>query len=300
MKMFTLPLSDTKYQSVPNITNLVSVLELHPLGKAWFIENHLNLAGFRSKDEVTQYDNRRFWLDFSAVDQFYIGRSWELCWLIRKKTHLRSFIDAHYANFHDFCIDAINEGNYIFVTVNTNYIPEYAFKWRHQIFIHGYNEDERMLYCSDYFGIPSKYMRLWIPYREIDMGYSRLFEISEVDDFDGVCLWNYDEDTFSFSKDFKCIKNGTLEYNIVKNRISAFLTGKSDSLCEPSAPNIGYGVTAIKWLKEYILEEFRSGVNMNMQPIFVIKDYVMVINDLICTMEQKKIILKLSEVCLII
>ena len=44
MKMSTLPLSNTKYQSVPNITNLASVLELHPLGKAWFIENFDKLA----------------------------------------------------------------------------------------------------------------------------------------------------------------------------------------------------------------------------------------------------------------
>ena len=114
-----------------------------------------------------------------------------------------------------------------------------------------------------------------------------MFDISDVDDFDGVCLWKYDENAFSFSKDFKCTKNTFLDYDIVRNRIHAFLNGKSDSLCAPSAANIGYGVTTIKWLKDFLLMEYERGVLVNMQPIFVIKDYIMVITDLVYAMKQE-------------
>lgn len=288
MSIIQLPLYDTKYTSVPNITNLASVLEMHEEGRCWFIENHLNLAAFVSEESETQFDRRKFWIDFSALDPFYIGRSWELCWLVRKKTHLRSFIDSNYTAFHDFCIDSINAGNYLFLTVNTEYISEYSFQWRHQIFIHGYNNENKTLYCSDFFGNPSKYQRLWIPYEEVDNGYLHLFDISSIDDFEGVCLWNYNEDTFSFCKDFGCTRSKTLDYDIIYGRISAFLEGKSDALCLSPSANLGYGVTALSWLRNYIISKIEAGFEVNMQPLYVAKDHLLVIGDLLATLQSDK------------
>lgn len=94
MNTVELAVADTSITSLPAMANLASVLGNYPEGKIWLVENHLNMVSYYLENKYTENDGRNFWIDFSMYDSFYVGRTWEACWMLRKKTHLRDYIDV--------------------------------------------------------------------------------------------------------------------------------------------------------------------------------------------------------------
>ena len=228
MNTIELAVTDTKLTSLPAIANLASVLENYLEGRIWLVENHLNMISYSLGNNYSQNDKRNFWIDFSTYDSFYVGRTWESCWMIRKKIHLRDYIDKKWLSFSQFCIDCLVRGYYIFATVNTAYIPDYGWVGRHQIFIHGYSYDRKMFLCSDFFGGNAKYCRKWIRADELDNTYKYLYDVSSIDDFEGVCLWKFDSHTYCYDNEYGVQNLTTLDICHVRNVLQMYLNGQSE------------------------------------------------------------------------
>ena len=276
-----LPMAEHRMCSLPATINLYEVLCTHKEGIIWFVENHLNLISFFTKDQYT-HNGHNFWIDFSTYDPFYVGRIWEECWMIRKKTHIREYINLKWNSFIDFCIDSITRGYYIFVTINTEYINAYGKDWidRHQLFIHGFDCREKKLYCSDFFGYPSKYSRKWIPFNEIELAFHSLYRVSDIDDFEGVCLWMYKPETYSFDIDYGCRHLMSIDYQYVIHQLRLYL----DGLNERSEVGNGiksYGKNIFKSLIEYMNYEVETVRQVELQPYYVVLDHITVLSMLI-------------------
>lgn len=273
-----LPICDSEYKSLPALTNLFSVLGNYPEGRIWMIENHLNLVAFYlGEGNYTPNDHMDFWVEFTSYDSFYIGRSWERCWMIRKKTHDRAFIDMKWQSFTDFCIDAIRMGMYIFVTVNT--IPIHNYKWsgRHQLFIHGFDLAKMQFYCSDFFGNPPHYSKEWVSFDEIEQGYHSLFSVSQIDDFDGVCLWKYDADAFSYDFEYGIKSLKRPDFQHISHVLSCYLMGQNEK-GQFGNSKIAYGKFAFTAISKYIKDKIMIKNEIKLQPFYVVRDYLSTID----------------------
>lgn len=276
MNTVELVVADTDIKSLPAVANLASVLINYPEGRVWFVENHLNMVSYYLVDSYTPNDKRNFWIDFSTYDSFYVGRTWESCWMIRKKTHLRDYIDEKWESFSRFCVDSLVRGYYIFVTINTAYISDYGWIGRHQIFIHGYDYDTGMFLCSDFFGKETKYDRRWIKGENLNSAYKHLNEVSPIDDFEGVCLWKYDPHSFGFDVEYGVRNIDELNLWHVRSILQRYLNGQSERDISIHK-NVCYGIRVFDSLRQYLLDCYLHVESIAHQPIYIVNDHLAIL-----------------------
>lgn len=154
-----LPKTDTFITTYPKDSNALSILLQHEETFDWLLNSFIQL---------TSYDNT--YLDY--YDFYYRN-----CPILDIQRINKSFILGAYDNLTDFLIEAIEKDYYIYLPVNTKYISEYQSKsdWTHDLFVYGYNKNEKIFYISDNFEY-GKYSNSTCTFEEFDRAIRHLPE----------------------------------------------------------------------------------------------------------------------------
>lgn len=127
----------------------------------------------------------------------------------------------------------------------------------------------------------NRYDGRWIPFEELEAAYNCLFEVSKVDDFEGVCLWNYNDKPFSFHNEFGCFNLENIDGRLVKLELERFLQGKSSNALPSIDKTYSYGVAALEMFERYIFKALSVSEVISLQPLNVLHDYIYVLNTLV-------------------
>jgi len=180
--MKTLPLFPPLFLSYPQHAHITAILQNHiEHTSEWIIENYLTINCFM--DKTKKY--APFIVEIGHVDRDnrFLARKWEECPFLKVKIHDDDLVQKKWNSLSSFAKDAIDSQYYVNVCIYPQSIKAYHLGAAelHPILIHGYDEEQKMLFCSDHFGSPPRYTSIWIPYSEIDESFQqKLFCIQKI------------------------------------------------------------------------------------------------------------------------
>lgn len=185
----TLPVYDSKLCGHPIPLDLLSIIGNERSGRIWFIQNNLGIISINCPSDLQTIYSGKYQILFQNNQFEWSNNSWMTCGLIDKLCIDRSTLLDKFKSIKIFLKYYIDKGYFVFLLLNTSYINEYHMQPRsHPIMIHGYNQDAKEFFCSDFFGDPPKYRRVWIPYDNIEKAFNHLFDVCSKDDFH-ICMW---------------------------------------------------------------------------------------------------------------
>lgn len=132
-------------QSYPKHANITSILAKHNFFYEWLYSNHVQLF-CATYQEYTNFDT---YLDtYEPLNRIFYP-------LLEKHSINKLLITSTEVDICDFLINCIDLGYYIYLSVDTFYIPLYKSSEHkiHDIFIFGYDTDKRFFNVADFFQI---------------------------------------------------------------------------------------------------------------------------------------------------
>ncbi len=171
--------------SYPTHANLLACLSQYEDYLEWFFENYMNIYTNTHPD----------YIDGSYVD-FFAPIPWRSNPHLHSQRLSRELFDVMKTGLVDFFINAIDQGNYIFLYLNRFYLSaSYTYQKNndvHDVFIYGYDKDSKLFNIADFFAY-SKYTLATASFDEITSaykGYNDDWKESEFDlrNVDGIVL----------------------------------------------------------------------------------------------------------------
>ncbi|BCJ94248.1 hypothetical protein acsn021_18170 [Anaerocolumna cellulosilytica] len=146
-----LPQAESFITTYPKDTNALSILLQHKEALGWLMNCFIQL---------TSYDNT--YLDY--YDFYYRN-----CPILDVQRIKKSIIGEKPEDVINFIIEAIEKKYYIYLLINTKYIPKYQSKkdWVHDLFVYGYNRKDELFYIADNFD-HGKYGKATCTFQELE------------------------------------------------------------------------------------------------------------------------------------
>ncbi len=145
---------------------LTSILAIDDRAVKWGILHYSIPMYMRSKQ------NEVFWMDLRSDENTVWEPEWKLCPFIDgDQIETAQIIDN--GTFSGFLINCIDKNYCIYTDICVTSIKEYHTKSerQHDLFIYGYDLEEHIFICRDYFSI--KYEERRIPFEELEDAFKR-------------------------------------------------------------------------------------------------------------------------------
>lgn len=204
--------------SYPTHANLLSCLSQHDNYLVWYFENYMNIFTNNKLDKIM--DN--------YVD-FFAPIPWKSNPFLYSQSFSRELFATMETDIINFLINAINQGNYIFLYLNRFYLSAaYSYQKNddvHDVFIYGYDNEKKIFNIADFF-VNNKYSFATATFDEISWAYDKYnddWKDGEVDirNVDGIILvkplpftaYSYTvTDTLQGLKDYLCSTTSSGRY----------------------------------------------------------------------------------------
>lgn len=236
VKKKCLPLVEPDITTNPYVTNKLGVLSSFKENQPWILQNFTNI-----------WMQKNFRLNY--LSDFLYFSSYRFCPFIKEFEICKSLVDKKWETIVEAMIDIINTGLYVYLNINTVFIPLYKNfenNQMHDIFVYGYDMDEKVLYVADFFQY-GKYSMKKVSFNDFIKAYDSMDKTVKRDFFDGIILLQYTAKDFSFDMEF-CIQ-GIRDYVNSKNTIVKSMLVELDKKDE-----VVFGIntcdTMIQYLKE--------------------------------------------------
>ncbi|WP_455715504.1 hypothetical protein [Anaerosporobacter sp.] len=206
MKKKCLPLVEPAITTNPYVTNKLAILGNFKETQPWILQNFTNI-----------WMQRNFRLNYGA--DFLYFSSYRFCPFIKEFEMCTSIVDKKWKTIVEAIIDIINMGHYVYLNINTSFIPQYKNfenNQMHDIFVYGYDRDEKILYVADFFEY-GKYGMKKVCFKDFIMAYDSMDDTVKRDFFDGIIILQYTARDIPFDMEF-CIQ-GIRDYLNSKNTI---------------------------------------------------------------------------------
>jgi hypothetical protein len=204
----TLPMQYPPITSFPPHADLLSVILNHEETLPWFYSHYIQLVCHKNVFEPT------FRVDFFKPAQ------WHNCPFINNQKINRDLIARRWSAFADFLIDCLDLGYYIMFYLDEYFVSNYKNyqkkHLKHDIFIFGYDLDNRTFDVADFFA-NRKYYYTKSTFSEIEQGYQNLHLTDICDYLKGIELIDYRLPTQGYKFDInipaRLIEDYLLSYN---------------------------------------------------------------------------------------
>lgn len=138
-----LPMSNPIIQTYPKHAHITSILAKHENFNEWLFTNHVQLFCARYTGE-TEYDS---YLDtYEPLHRVYYP-------LLEMQSMNKDLYNANKINTVDFLVNCIDLGYYVYVSVDTSFIPIYSNIPHsiHDLLVFGYDTDRNEFHVADFF-----------------------------------------------------------------------------------------------------------------------------------------------------
>lgn len=230
-----LPIKYPIITSLPAFANTTAILSTREdVFLPWFCHNHVQLVAWESPEIYTQFYTPVF------------------------REYYRLFVLHHYDkkvlvkwcdDIVQFIIDAIDEENYVYLSIDTYYISAYKNFGKkhapHDMLIYGYNQKKKMFYIADFFN--STYSFSEGTFKSINDAF--LSPYSDGEWFKGVQLLKFNEQKSEFKFDL----------NYLIKQLNEYLNETKSSICyklieEPGKDSDAWGIGVYRLLIKHINE----------------------------------------------
>lgn len=177
---------------------------------------------------------------FSHLDcNFFDMPPWVICKAIPKV-----FVQKKWENIIQFIIDSINNDFYVYFTIDTFYVPQYVNYGNkhknHEIFVYGYDKDEKKLNIADFFKYrKGRYELSVCDFDDMEEAYNSL-SIMNNNYYDDIVLMKVNTE-LSLTLTIECLKNNLNNYI---NGVNPFGLSKWNDC-------IGYNISLYDLLIDY-------------------------------------------------
>ena len=193
----------------PPIAALLSIVQNVDGWEKWLINTYYLLYASLGPDCVT--------VDIAGNSHLCNQREWHSCPYIHKYLYPAYFANTIYNNICEMIEALIDDGQYVFVTINEKYIELYnrSRDLKHELFIYGYDTDNHIFMCRDFWN--GHYKSASVSYSQVLCAFENY---SGVDDaIGGIAGWK-------LCSEKKCVlyrKNGTYNADMLYNNIYRYL-----------------------------------------------------------------------------
>ncbi|WDQ32380.1 hypothetical protein PTQ21_29050 [Paenibacillus marchantiae] len=230
-----LPIKYPMITSLPAFANMTAILCTHEdVFFPWLCHNHVQLVAWETPEVYIQFYTPVF------------------------REHYRLFVLHHYHknvlvkwcdNITQFIIDAIDEENYVYLSIDQYYIAAYDNFRRvhtpHDMLIYGYNKENQMFYVADFFN--SKYSFSKASFNSVNGAF--LSPHSEGEWFKGVQLLQFNERKNEFKFDLAYLIKQLHEYLHEKKSSNDYKL-----IEEPGKDTDAWGIGVYRFLRKHITE----------------------------------------------
>lgn len=230
-----LPIKYPMITSLPAFANMTAILSTQEdVFFPWFCHNHVQLVAWETPEVYIQF--------YTPVFREYY-RLFELHHYHKKV--LVKWCD----DITQFIIDAIDEDNYVYLSIDQYYIAAYDNFGKvhapHDMLIYGYNKEKQMFYVADFFN--SKYSFSEANFDSINEAF--VSPHSEGEWFRGVQLLQFNERKSDFKFDLGYLIKQLHDYiNETKSSNDYKLVE------EPGKDTDAWGIGVYRFLREHITE----------------------------------------------
>lgn len=259
-----LPVTPPLVTTYTHHAHFLSILSNYKCTYEWIMENYIQLYMYR--------DNYIPWGDFYFPATHEV-RPFDTCkWISSQKIH-RDLAVSKWGSIIDFIIEQINSNDYIHTMVNYYYVPlcdiygKYHFC--HDIFIHGYDMNKKILYVSDFFK-GGKYSREEISFSDFSLAFS-MYNCAGNDDylFGKINLYKFNNEytnkyRFSFSAVINSIKKYLLGDCLEYWSIYDYENNKN---------NTAFGIEVYSSIINYIKKTANNGTDIDIRPLYLVYDH---------------------------
>lgn len=211
-----LPMNYPKITCYNQHANLLSILSAAGNDYLPWLYNYYIQLQFANNIKHPEIGAR---LDFENLFEY------ESCPFLYYQKINREMITLKWDNFIDFIADCINQGYYIYFTVDSYSIQIYQHyqirHFIHPLLVYGYDYKNQILYAADNCH-EGAYSFETIPFDQLIKGYTEAVKYNEEYYLDAVYLYKYSKrDRFyNWHHDY------TFDVNLVKSTIEDYLSGK--------------------------------------------------------------------------
>lgn len=140
-----LPISEPPISSYSHHTAVLSILNADNKFLPWFCNHYIQL---QVKSDLKNTADLDFY--YPTISSSNVPLCPLLSYQHISYDTLLFTINNNIMNFIESCID---NDNYVYIVINTNYIPQYHFydNSLHPLFIYGYDSTNKEIYCADFF-----------------------------------------------------------------------------------------------------------------------------------------------------
>lgn len=182
---------------------------------------------------------------------------WESCPFLYFQKINRKLIQSGWGTITDFIIECIDQGYYLYFTVDSFYIDIYDTYQRahfiHPLLIYGYNQDERLFYVADNCH-DGKYSYETVSFEQLTQGYDEAVKYDEEFYLDGVNLVQRQKR----ERFYNWYHTYEFDLNLVKSSIEDYLssTGLVEHGMVPleqwKRDTLVYGMTCYQYILNYL------------------------------------------------
>ncbi|MEK3824795.1 MULTISPECIES: BtrH N-terminal domain-containing protein [Paenibacillus] len=230
-----LPIKYPLITSLPAFANTNAILCTYEEAYyPWFIHNHIQLVG---------------WGNPEVYLQFYTPVFREYYRLFTMHHYEKRVLSKWCDNIVQFIIDAIDDGNYVYLSIDQYYISSYRSfnKWHgaHDMLIYGYDQERGIFYIADFFD--TTYCFSEADFKSVNKAF--LSPYSEGEWFKGVQLLKFKDHKIEFKFDLKLLIKQLKEYLYeTKSSVDYKL------IEEPGNDSDSWGIGVYPFLINYIKE----------------------------------------------
>ncbi|AJS57217.1 hypothetical protein [Paenibacillus sp. IHBB 10380] len=197
-----LPMFNPTIQTYPKHAHITSILAKHNNFNEWLFNNHIQIFCLTYNGET----NHDTYLDtYEPLHRVYYP-------LLEMQSMSKDLLKANNIDTCDFIVNCINSGYYIYLSVDTYYIPTYSSKEHstHDLFLFGYDSDRKVFHAADFFN--SHYTHEDIGFDSMKLAVESLG--TGLNDFKDVQLLKINEKPINplYSLDVEHLKNNLHDY----------------------------------------------------------------------------------------
>lgn len=240
----TLPVNFPLITTYTHHTTCLSIISCHDKYIPWFLMNYIQLFANEDLNERTNLDFYVGATPFSPIDPTVLSN----CPYLIKEILPREI--GIKDNVVGILIECINCNYYIYTEIDSYYIQEYAAykteKYRHPIFIYGYDSESEMFLTADFFS--EKGFRFGTSlFEEIKEAYE-----AEKEYYWGIALFKYNVD-YAETLNVLHIKESLEDYLYARKKSSRYR-------CDIQFynKNLIYGLDVLRRIQIEILMQFEG------------------------------------------
>ncbi|MCX8132096.1 MAG: BtrH N-terminal domain-containing protein [Clostridia bacterium] len=252
----SLLMKDPPVTLYPHIANKLSILLNYEETLPWFYSNFIQMWASKSGP-------KGYWADFSMFSRN------RFCPFFKVSLINRKFMESKWDSIIDFVIESIDFGFYVYLNIDTYYIPVYENYLkqhsRHDIFIYGYDKEKKILNTADFF-ILQKYSHADVGFDDFEQSYVNYHLTGEADFVHGIELYTFEKEEYKFDI-----------YNTAKS-INEFLLSKNTMIASDwevfdDKDDIVYGLQVYDVLHDYLLKVYKGETYLDIRPFHMLYDH---------------------------